>query len=129
MKLFVFGLGFSATAAVNRLGPSCFKEGGWVAATCRSEEKAETIRSAGLRAHIFSGEEAGNEQMRTDLQEATHILMSISPGADDPVRQKGTQPGHMAVEVVAGARVERRVDRVEPVEDLVVAAQKPVQRA
>ena len=85
MKLFVFGLGFSATAAVNRLGSSCYNEGGWVAATCRSEEKAETIRSAGLRAHIFSGEEAGNAQMRTDLQEATHILMSISPGADDPV--------------------------------------------
>ena len=85
MKLFVFGLGFSATAAVNRLGPSCFENGGWVAATCRSEEKAETIRAAGIRAHIFSGEEAGNEQMRADLQEATHILMSISPGADDPV--------------------------------------------
>lgn len=85
MKLFVFGLGFSATAAVNRLGPSCFESGGWVAATCRSEEKAETIRAAGLRAHIFSGEEAGNEQMRADLQEATHILMSISPGDDDPV--------------------------------------------
>ena len=85
MKLFVFGLGFSATAAVNRLGPSCFESGGLVAATCRSEEKAETIRAAGLRAHIFTGEEAGNEQMRAELQEATHILMSISPGADDPV--------------------------------------------
>ena len=85
MKLFVFGLGFSATAAVNRLGPSCFENGGWVAATCRSDEKAETIRATGVRAHIFSGEEAGNEQMRRDLKEATHILMSISPGADDPV--------------------------------------------
>ena len=85
MKLFVFGLGFSATAAVNRLGPSCFGNGGWVAATCRSDEKAETIRATGVRAHIFSGEEAGNEQMRRDLKEATHILMSISPGADDPV--------------------------------------------
>ncbi|MEP1444195.1 MAG: NAD(P)-dependent oxidoreductase [Hyphomicrobiales bacterium] len=85
MKLFVFGLGFSATAAVNRLGPSCFNQGGWVAATCRGEEKAESIRASGLRAHIFSGEEAGNEQMRADLKEATHILMSISPGADDPV--------------------------------------------
>lgn len=85
MKLFVFGLGFSATAAVNRLGPSCFKQGGWVAATCRSDEKAETLRAAGLRAHVFKGEEAGNAQLRADLQEATHILMSISPGEDDPV--------------------------------------------
>ena len=85
MKLFVFGLGFSATAAVNRLGASCLKNGGWVAATCRSAEKADTISAAGIRAHIFTGEEAGNEQMRADLQEATHILMSISPGDNDPV--------------------------------------------
>ena len=85
MKLFVFGLGFSATAAVNRLAASCLKNGGWVAATCRSSDKAETIRAAGIRAHIFTGEEAGNEQMRTDLQDATHILMSSSPGDDDPV--------------------------------------------
>ena len=85
MKLFVFGLGFSATAAVNRLGPTCFKNGGGVAATCRSAEKAETINAAGIRAHIFTGEEAGDEKMRADLKEATHILMSISPGDDDPV--------------------------------------------
>lgn len=84
MKLFVFGLGYSATAAVNLLAPACYEQDGWVAATCRSEEKADIIRTAGLRAHVFSGDAPGDDAMRQDLMQATHVLMSISPGDDDP---------------------------------------------
>ncbi|MEO1066017.1 MAG: SDR family oxidoreductase [Pseudomonadota bacterium] len=84
MKLFVFGLGYSATSAVNRLGPYCIKEGGWVAATSRSADKVAQLKACGLKGHVFDGEQAGDDAMQNDLREATHILMSIAPGERDP---------------------------------------------
>ena len=85
MKLFIFGLGYSATSAANQLAAHCISQGGWIAATTRSTEKAETLAAHGLRAHIFDGTASGGERMRQDIAQATHIIISISPGEQDPV--------------------------------------------
>ncbi|MEP2942176.1 MAG: SDR family oxidoreductase [Hyphomicrobiales bacterium] len=85
MKLFVFGLGYSATSAVNQLAPHCIAQGGWVSATTRSAQKAEKLSDSGLRAHVFSGEKPGDERLRQDITSATHVIISISPGENDPV--------------------------------------------
>lgn len=86
MKLFVFGLGYAATSAVNQCAPHCRAEDdGWIAATTRNAEKADRLAACGLRAHVFDGQTAGNAQMRQDMREATHVLISISPGEQDPV--------------------------------------------
>lgn len=84
VKLFVFGLGYSATSTVNRLGSYCREKGGFVAATVRTGEKAARVADAGIRAHVFGGEKPGDERMRADLRAASHILVSIAPGKDDP---------------------------------------------
>lgn len=85
MNLFVFGLGYSATSAVNNLADHCRRTGGFVSATTRTREKADIIAAKGLRAHVFSGDAPGDAALKADLQAATHILMSIAPGDSDPV--------------------------------------------
>jgi len=85
MKLFVFGLGYSATSAVNRLLPHCVASGGFVAATTRAPEKAAGFSAQGLRGHVFDGEQPGDARLRADLAEATHVISSIAPGEHDPV--------------------------------------------
>lgn len=85
MKLFVFGLGYSATSAVNQLGPHCMAEGGFVAATTRGSEKAEKIEACGIRAHIFNSENSGDAKLKDELSQASHLIISISPGESDPV--------------------------------------------
>ena len=82
MKLFVFGLGYSALNSVNSLAPVCIEAGGWVAATTRSSQKLTEIRDAGVRGHIFDGDNPGDEALIKDLQSATHILVSIAPQTD-----------------------------------------------
>lgn len=85
MKLFIFGLGYSALSTVNRLAKHCHDQGGWIAATTRSQEKAVTLREKGIRAHLFDGMNAGEEPLLHDLRDATHLLVSIAPGESDPV--------------------------------------------
>lgn len=85
MKLFIFGLGYSATNAANKLGKTCFDKGGWVAATARSVDKVAAIKKMGLKAHLFDGAGDKGVDHMSDLTEATHLLVSISPGENDPV--------------------------------------------
>lgn len=81
MRLFVFGLGYSATAFVNRVRNRLE----WVGATTRSPEKAEAMRDDGIEPFLFDGEHPG-EGIAEALRSATHVLVSIAPGAaSDPV--------------------------------------------
>ncbi|WP_319483218.1 SDR family oxidoreductase [uncultured Cohaesibacter sp.] len=81
MKLFIFGYGYSARAIARELSPEC----DWVAATTRSESKAEAMRADDVEAILFDGQ-TPSDQLKATLAEATHVLVSIAPGADgDPV--------------------------------------------
>ncbi|MBM3507132.1 MAG: SDR family oxidoreductase [Alphaproteobacteria bacterium] len=79
MRLFCFGLGYSALA----LGAELLEEGWQVGGTCTSEEKRAALAEAGIEAHIFRRERplpAGA------LGGTTHLLASIPPDDfGDPV--------------------------------------------
>ena len=82
MKAFFFGLGFSSTAAANRLRnePRTVD----VFGTVRTPEKAERLKSAGICTHVFDGTAPG-ATLGPDLRAASHVIFSIAPGADgDP---------------------------------------------
>jgi nucleoside-diphosphate-sugar epimerase len=74
--LLIFGLGYSAQALVRRLGQD------WnVIGTTRRPEKAERLRQQGIQAQLWPGED-----LRPAIARATHVLLSIAPGAEgDPV--------------------------------------------
>jgi nucleoside-diphosphate-sugar epimerase len=73
MRLFIFGLGYSALHLVRRYG-SRFSH---IAGTVRSAEKARALQDEGIEAHLFGeGQEA--------LLSATHMLASIAPTDHDP---------------------------------------------
>jgi nucleoside-diphosphate-sugar epimerase len=78
MKLFIFGLGYSALAA-----GSLLQKIGWqVKGTARSRKKFETLKSRGFTPLLFSNR-AGIEEA---LADATHCLISVPPAeAGDPV--------------------------------------------
>lgn len=78
-RLFCFGLGFSAQALAARLKSQGFA----IAGTCRSEAKAEELRSEGIEAHLF----AGNKPLDPSaLTGTTHLLLSVPPDeSGDPV--------------------------------------------
>lgn len=81
MRLFVFGLGFSA----NRLAHQLMPQGWSVSGTCRTPEKAELLRKDSITAHLFTGEESLADANAT-LADCSHILLSIPPGEHgDPV--------------------------------------------
>ncbi len=81
MRLFVFGLGYSADAFVRRISSRCEK----ITATTRSEEKAARLAERGIVPVLFDGT-APSEAVRAALADATHVLVSIAPGeAGDPV--------------------------------------------
>ncbi len=76
--LFVFGLGYSASA----IGALLRQQGWLVSGTVRSPEKFEAIRKRGLAPLLFS-DSAG---IVMALQSAAHVLVSVPPGeAGDPV--------------------------------------------
>lgn len=81
MRLFVFGIGYSAEAFVARIASRC----AWIGATTRSPAKAETLRARGIAPFLFDGTTPG-EGIADALAQATHVLVSIAPGeAGDPV--------------------------------------------
>ena len=81
MRLFVFGLGYSADAFVRRVSGRCET----ITATTRSAEKAARLAERGIAPVLFDGTAPGNE-VRAALADATHVLVSIAPGeAGDPV--------------------------------------------
>jgi nucleoside-diphosphate-sugar epimerase len=79
-KLVCFGLGYSAQVLARRLADK-----GWqVFGTTRSEEHVRKLREEGFEAALFSGEAASVEASDA-LASATHVLVSIAPGAGGDV--------------------------------------------
>jgi nucleoside-diphosphate-sugar epimerase len=79
MRLIVFGLGYSASAAVERLRPRC----SWIGGTTRSAAKADAARAAGIEPFLFDGSR-GDEALAEAVRSASHVLVSIAPAFDDP---------------------------------------------
>jgi len=77
--LFIFGMGFSSKA----IAAAAKDDFASICGTSRSLEKAQAIRQSGYGAEIFSGDPT--EEIIAQLSKATHIVMSISPGDEDPV--------------------------------------------
>jgi nucleoside-diphosphate-sugar epimerase len=73
MRLFVFGLGYSALHLVRRYRSS-FSH---IAGTVRSAEKAQMLVKEGIEAHLF-------RQGQDALMSATHVIASIGPQDSDP---------------------------------------------
>jgi hypothetical protein len=68
------GLGYSALA----LGRKLVAAGWVVTGTCRSAEKAGVLRGAGFRVELFDPDRPVSRDV---LREATHLLVSVPPGA------------------------------------------------
>ena len=80
-NLFCFGLGYSAQALARLIRFN----GGSVAGTVRSKEKAERLRAEGIEAAIFDGTAPGPD-VPALLQQSDALLISVSPDKDgDPV--------------------------------------------
>lgn len=81
MRLFVFGIGYSSKAFIEKVR----NRFDWIGGTTRSTEKAEELKASGIDAFLFDGNTVGEGVARA-LSGATHILISIAPGdAGDPV--------------------------------------------
>lgn len=77
--LFCFGLGYSAMALSRRLDAA-----GWeIRGTCRKPSRQTALGALGISAALFDG--AGPMDPPDLLEGATHVLLSIPPGAEgDP---------------------------------------------
>lgn len=74
--LFCFGLGYSANRISERLA-----ERGWqISGTSTREAGAQALRERGYCGYVFDGR-ARVSEIAHALQEATHVLLSIPPGA------------------------------------------------
>ncbi len=81
MRLFVFGVGYSSQAFINRIRFRC----AWIGGTTRSSEKAARLEADGIHPFLFDGSKPG-QGITEALSQATHVLVSIGPGeAGDPV--------------------------------------------
>ncbi len=78
--LFCFGLGYSASRIARRLAA----EGWKVTGTARTPPGAAAIAVEGYDAMVFDGL-APSAAMSEALARATHVLVSVPPGDDDPV--------------------------------------------
>lgn len=80
--LLSFGHGYSAKALARRLLPQ-----GWtVIGTTRSTDKAERMRAAGIQTIVWPGDAADSGEIIEALDQATHLLTSVSPTEQgDPV--------------------------------------------
>lgn len=81
MRLFCFGLGYTALRVATRLAG----EGWTVAGTCRGPENQAYLKSQGIDTFLFDGKTAMADAPRA-LKGTTHILSSIPPDeSGDPV--------------------------------------------
>jgi len=81
MRLFCFGMGYSARATVLRMMPRLTTCWG----TTRSPDKAAVITALGVEAIVWDGSKP-DKALSDALTRATHILTSVAPGDDgDPV--------------------------------------------
>lgn len=79
MRLFVFGAGYSARAAIDALRADA------TAVTTRDANKRAAFLKEGITAHIFDGAQTA-PALVGDLRAATHVLISIAPNEEgDPV--------------------------------------------
>ncbi len=74
MRLFVFGIGYSARSCIELLKKRC----DWIGGTTRSIEKATELKKNGIKAFIFDGN-ARTSEIRNAIKESTHLLVSIAP--------------------------------------------------
>ncbi|MBN8981353.1 MAG: SDR family oxidoreductase [Rhizobiales bacterium] len=81
MKLFIFGLGYSAAFFARRQ----IGRGHELRGTVRSREKADVLTAAGIDARIFNGDEQ-DSRIKTDIADCEGLLISVPPGdGGDPV--------------------------------------------
>ncbi|MBR1222597.1 SDR family oxidoreductase [Bradyrhizobium sp. U87765 SZCCT0131] len=81
MRIFIFGLGYSAEIIAQRL----LIAGAGVAGTVRTAAKAERLSDAGLTVRLFSGEEH-DAAIAEDLAASDAVLISVPPqGGQDLV--------------------------------------------
>lgn len=78
-KLFIFGFGFSSTSIAQKAADDF----DIICGTSRSQEKVERLRSQGYEAEVFDG--TTTPELEAQLADTTHLVMSISPGEEDPV--------------------------------------------
>jgi nucleoside-diphosphate-sugar epimerase len=78
MKLFVLGLGYSATLFANRL----LADGWQVGGTTRSPEKSKMLQGHGIEAVIFDMENPDCGELATQFRSVDALLVSVPPGAD-----------------------------------------------
>ncbi len=115
-RLFCFGLGYSAMALARRL-----LAGRWrVAGTCRTPEKAATLRAAGIEPFLFDrGRPLAD--VAAALAGTTHLLSSVPPDAkgdavldhhaNDLIRLEGVKwTGYLSTTGVYGDRGGEWVD-------------------
>ena len=77
MRLFVFGYGFTARAFVHRLRERI----AWLGATARSDASERALQEAGIDTVRFDATAPG-KGVRAALEVASHVLISIPPGAE-----------------------------------------------
>jgi nucleoside-diphosphate-sugar epimerase len=88
-RLFVFGLGYTATSLAREL----LAEGWTVAGTSRTPENAAALRTINIEPFLFDGAAPIDTAA---LAGATHLLASIPPDPDDPALR------HHARDIAAG---------------------------
>ena len=85
MRLFCFGLGFSARLLAQTLMAERADEGWSVAGTCRSADKRDRLRAQGITAHLFDRGRPLDDAAEA-LAGTTHLVLSAPPdGEGDPV--------------------------------------------
>lgn len=81
MRLFVFGLGYSASQFVRDAGDRF----DWIGGTTRSADKAKTLVASGIEAFSYEGK-GPTAEIEAAIATATHVLVSIAPNeTGDPV--------------------------------------------
>jgi nucleoside-diphosphate-sugar epimerase len=120
VRLFCFGLGFTALTLARRL-----RAEGWeVAGTCRSAGKQARLAAEGFASHLFDRGRPLDEAGLAALAAATHVLSSVPPDATgDPVldhhaaalaRTRRRWVGYLSTTGVYGDRDGGRVDEETP---------------
>ncbi len=81
MKLFIFGVGYSASATARRVAA----DGARVVGTVRTQAKADALAQSGLATRVFAG--TGRDvKIANDMADSDAVLISVPPDSQqDPV--------------------------------------------
>jgi dTDP-4-dehydrorhamnose reductase len=80
VRLFVFGLGYSAAAFARGFR----QQADWIGGTVREVDRAVPLAAERLRPFVFDGSHPGIG-VGEAVRQATHLVISIPPGESDPV--------------------------------------------